>query len=287
MLGCASFRNWGCVRRRAGWLAVMAAVIMAGTMWRSVDCVMIPQQRAETARKNLTNGNFSDLYPRWVGAREVLLYGSDPYSSNVTAEIQKGYYGRTIDRTNPDDPVDEARFAYPLYVIFLLAPTVHISFESVKALYRFLAVGLSIASVWFWLRSLGHRGWGTRFITAAVLLLGSFPFVQGWYLTQLSLIVAALFAGTMLAVASGALWAAGIMLALTTIKPQLAIPLASWLMLWSASRWRERKALLLSFTASMAVLLAGAEILLPGWFWKWHGGISAYAQYVPTPPAHL
>jgi hypothetical protein len=44
----------------------------------------------------------TDLYPRWYGAREVLLHHRDPYSAEVTEEIQLAYEGR------------EQRFNYPL-----------------------------------------------------------------------------------------------------------------------------------------------------------------------------
>ncbi len=48
--------------------------------------------------------NFSDLYPRWLGTRELLLHGHDPYSAEITREIQRGYYGRPIDSTRATDP---------------------------------------------------------------------------------------------------------------------------------------------------------------------------------------
>jgi hypothetical protein len=33
----------------------------------------------------------------------------------------------------------------------------------------------------------------------------------------------------------------------------------------------------------MTVLLASAELLLPGWFWKWREALSAYVRYAPLP----
>src|ERR1700683_986511 len=36
----------------------------------------------------------TDLYPRWYGARELLLHHRDPYSADVTREIQLAYEGR-------------------------------------------------------------------------------------------------------------------------------------------------------------------------------------------------
>src|SRR5213076_2754426 len=74
---------------------------------------------------------------------------------------------------------------------------------------------------------------------ASTLLLGSYPVVQGLHSQQLVLLVAALIAGSIAATAAGAFWAAGVMLALATIKPQVTLAIAAWLLLWSASKWRE------------------------------------------------
>jgi hypothetical protein len=68
-------------------------------------------------RANRPRGNFSDLYPAWLGTRELLVNHRDRYSPEVTASIQKGVWGRTVDARNPGDPEDQSRFAYPLYVV--------------------------------------------------------------------------------------------------------------------------------------------------------------------------
>jgi len=62
----------------------------------------------EGARLERPRGNLSDLYPRWLGARELLLHGRDPYSPEITREIQRGYYGRELDSSRPNDPGTKA-----------------------------------------------------------------------------------------------------------------------------------------------------------------------------------
>jgi hypothetical protein len=252
-------------------------------MWGYFDGVAVEAQEAEAAAENSPRGNLSDLYPRWLGARELLIHHRDPYSREVTVDIQKGFWGRPIDPQNPNDPSDEVRFAYPLYVVFLMAPTVNWPFGSVQAWYMAIAAAVSILSVWCWWRVFGQPGSVLWIALASTLLLGSYPVVQGLHSQQLVLLVAALIAGSIAATAAGAFWAAGVMLALATIKPQVTLAIAAWLLLWSASKWRERKALCLSFLATMTVLLAGAELLLPGWFWKWREALSAYMRYAPLP----
>ena len=93
-------------------------------MWFYVRRVLVPYQRADAAIHGRPRGNLSDLYPRWLGARELLLRHRDPYSPEITREIQAGYYGRPLDPARAGDPKDEEGFAYPVYVVFLLAPAI-------------------------------------------------------------------------------------------------------------------------------------------------------------------
>src|SRR5205807_3730301 len=118
---------------------------------------------ADAAAHGKPRGNLSDLYPRWLGSRELLLHHSDPYSLELTQEIQTGYYGRPLDPARPNDPKDEQRFAYPVYVTFLLAPTIYMPFQTVQEGFRWLLVILTAATVPLWLRALTWRpsGWIT------------------------------------------------------------------------------------------------------------------------------
>jgi hypothetical protein len=95
----------------------------------------------------------------------------------------------------------------------------------------------------------------------------------------LTLLVAALLAGTMRAIARRNFMWAGILLALTTIKPQLALLMVLWLCIWVAGNWRERQRLFWSFSASMAVLFLASEWLLPGWIGEFRAASAAYYQY--------
>src|SRR5207244_8068584 len=115
--------------------------------------------------------------------------------------------------------------------------------------------------------------------TWIVVTLGSFPFIQGLKLQQLSLLVCALLAACAAAVASGAFIIAGILLAVATIKPQLTGILAAWLLLWAIADWGSRKRLVVSFVVTMAILLAGSEILLPGWIGRFRAAAADYWQY--------
>jgi hypothetical protein len=258
---------------------LLAALLMAASMWFYVQGVLIPYQRADAARHNRPRGNLSDLYPRWLGARELLLHHRNPYSPEITREIQEGYYGRPLDPNRPDDPKDQQGFAYPVYVVFLLAPTIHMSFPAVQVGFRWLLVLLAVAAVPLWLYAIRWRPSRGTFVVLLLLALGCFPVVQGIKLQQLSLLVSVFIAAAAALLAGGQLALAGILLALASIKPQLVLPVASWLILWSLSDWRRRWHFLAGFFVTLAMLLAGAEYELPGWMGHFRDAVNAYGQY--------
>jgi hypothetical protein len=260
-------------------LALPLALMFAGSMWYYVQHILIGHQRTDAAIHGIPRGNLSDLYPRWLGARELLLHHRDPYSPEVTREIQIGYYGGPLDPTRPLDPKDQQGFAYPAYVVFLLAPTVSLSFPAVQAGFRWFLVALTAATVLLWLRTLRWRPSATATAILIALTLGSFQVLQGVKLQQLSLLVGGLIAGCALLLAEGYFALAGVLLAFATIKPQLVLPLVAWLLLWALSDWRRRQNLVWGFALTMGLLIAGAEYVLPGWIARFRGAVEAYRQY--------
>lgn len=248
-------------------------------MWIYVDRVLVQHQKNEALITGRPRGNLSDLYPTWLGARELLLHRRDPYSSEVTREIQAGYYGRPIDATRREDPTNEQAFAYPVYVAFILAPTVKLPFAAVRMISFWLLAALTTVSVPLWMRFLRWKLDWRQIVVMVVLVFGTFQVVQGVKLQQLSLLVAFLLAAAFVALARGWLAVAGVLLGMAMIKPQLAGPVALWLMLWVLSDWRRRRCLAAGFVGCIVVLAVGAEFLLPGWIGKFSGAVSAYRRY--------
>ena len=258
---------------------LLIALLAAASMWFYVDRILVAYQVADSAAHDRPRGNLSDLYPRWLGARELLLHRRNPYGEDIAKEIQQGYYGRVLDPDRPNDPKDQQGFAYPVYVVFLLAPLIGLPFHPVQVFFHWLLIGITALSVWLWLRALHWRLPAILIGACAALTLGSVPAVQGIKLQQLSLLVAGFIAGSAACVAGGFLFMGGALLALATIKPQLAWPVAAWLMLWAMSDWRKRRGLVFGFASTLAVLLAGAEIILPGWWRMFAAAIQQYHRY--------
>jgi len=259
-------------------VGLLAAFLLAFCMWFYVQHVLIPHQVAEATRLAEPRGNLSDLYPRWLGTKELLLHHRDPYGSDVTREIQEGYYGRALDLDRPNDPQDQQGFAYPVYVVFLLAPFVHLPFAAVEIVFRWLLMLATVASVLLWLRALRWQPPLATIATIVLLCAGSFPVLQGLKLQQLTLLVAPMIAGSV-TLLSKKPFLSGCILALGAIKPQLVLPLAAWLLLWAISDLRRRQKWVWGFAGTLGLLCAAGEYVLPGWFGRFQVGLVAYRQY--------
>jgi hypothetical protein len=260
-------------------VALVLAVLASASTWFYVNRILRAQQIADAAVHNQPRGNLSDLYPRWLGARELLRHERNPYSAEITREIQQGYYGRALDPARPDDPKDQQGFAYPAYVVFLLAPTIGLPFDAVQIGFRWLLIALAAGSILLWLHVLRWKATCGTKVILIVLIMGWLPMVQGIKLQQLSLLVAGLLAGCGACLAGGSLFCAGALLALATIKPQLAWPVVLWLLLWSGSEWRARRRFVFGFGLVMLLLLIGAELVLPGWLGMFVEAIGQYHRY--------
>ena len=53
-------------------------------------------QLAEAAAHDRPRGNLSDLYPRWLGARELLLRGRNPYDA-FFERLPTAHFGGAMD----------------------------------------------------------------------------------------------------------------------------------------------------------------------------------------------
>jgi len=260
-------------------IRLSVAILLATTMWIYVQYILIPHQQMEASSHDRPRGNLSDLYPRWLGTRELLLHHRDPYSAEVTREIQAGYYGRVLDPTRSGDPRDQQAFAYPVFVAFLLRPIVSLPFDAVRPVFAWVLVLLTALSVPLWLYFVSWRVSVLDQAAIIVLALGSFQVAQGLKLQQLSLLVAFLIAAASASIKGRKFLTAGAFLALALIKPQLTLPLVAWLAVWTTGNIKKRWQLIAGFAIVAGVLFAGSQIILPGWIGKFYEAVIAYRQY--------
>jgi hypothetical protein len=257
----------------------LAATLCAASMWIFIDRVLIPRQIHYDAIHGNPRGNLSDLYPRWLGAKELFQRGRDPYSPEFTREAQTGFYGRPLDPDGHGNRNYQQGFYYPLYVTFLLAPTIDLPFVAVRNMFFWGLLCLTLVTIplWLWIVR-----WSPTFLTHVTLIIftiGSLATVQGLKLQQLTLLVAALVAIGVALLKSDYPISAGMVLALATIKPQLVWPLLLWLVVWTLSDWRRRYRWGISFLIAMAILCAVSEWYLPHWLPRFWQAVYEYRSY--------
>jgi hypothetical protein len=253
--------------------------VVAFGVWHWAENILVPADTARALAKGIPIGNNSDLYPLWLGTRELLLRHRDPYSTEVTREIQIGFYGRPLAPQNVSDPTDRQAFVYPVYVSLLLAPTINMSFSAVQELFRWLLL-LSVAfCVPLWMQAIQFRpGWVVT-VSGMVLAASSFAAVHEYVQQNLTALVLLLVAAAAAMVVRNCLILSGCLLAVSTFKPQLSGPLVFWFLLWAFAGWKERKYLVWSFLASMTTLLAAAQCLSPHWIARFLIAMREYTHY--------
>jgi hypothetical protein len=209
----------------------------------------------------------TDLLPRWAGTR-LALHGQDPYAPDLIRKAQLPYNRFT-------EP-----FNYPATLVILLAPLAFFSPQTASLIFLCVVLPLLILSLWKIMSNLDlprerrKRGW----VLAAAF--SSWAVLWGLRLEQPTLLVALLAFFTWLLLAGGHQIAPGILLALATVKPQMMLPLLLWLVLWAVAR--RHWAFLCSFAATLGLLLAAAERIVPGWFERWRASVRDYNGTQPV-----
>lgn len=273
------------IRLRSHRQLIFAVLIALGTSYYYFD-LLLPRARLSDVANNML-GPYAyggDFYPIWLTGRELLFHGSNPYTPEMTRRIQTGLFGRPMDSHRPADPPTDFRaFSYPLYADVLAAPLLPLSFNAVRAVLGILLPLLTAASLVLWLRAFRLQVSTSTLAIAIILLLVSYPVLEGLYAQQAGLLVGAGLAMSMAALARKRLILAGMLLAFASVKPQLVWLLAVWLLLWAVSDWKRRKSLLLSFSFTLALLLLVSQLLLPGWLVDWWGSLAGYSHYTLPP----
>lgn len=253
--------------------------------------VLLPWEYYVNVTRGRLKAQMGDLYPRWVGTREVLLNDRNPYSAEVSHEIQIAFYGHAIEQSydKPESEiVDEQRFVYPVYVVFLLAPTVHADFAQLQEWAPVLLGALVAASVWLWIGVLLWKPPPALAAAIVLFVLSSPQIAQGLRLRQFGLLVAFLLALASWCVIRERFFIAGILLALSTIKPQMVALCLLWFLIWSIGDLKKRWTLAAGLFGALGVLIGAGEWLVPGWPRFFLAGLDAYRKYFPsTSPVRL
>lgn len=277
------------MRLRLNRTLILVLLVAIGTSYYYFD-LLLPQARLRDAANEMVGGYAygGDFYPIWLTGRELLFHGSNPYTQEMTREIQIGLYGRPMDPSRPADPPANFRaFAYPLYADLLAAPLLPLGFDAVRVALGVLLPLLTAASLVLWLRAFRLQVSPGTLAMAIILVLVSYPVLEGLYAQQVGLLVGAALAMSAAALARERLILAGMLLAFASVKPQLVWLLALWLLLWAVNDWKDRKRFVLSFSLTLALLVVVSQLALPGWFVGWWHSLVGYSRYTLPPLTQL
>lgn len=218
----------------------------------------------------------NDFFSRWEGTRALFLRGENPYSETVTREIQMGMYGRLA---RPDE--DQVAFAYPLYSAFVAIPIIGLPYAQAQAMWMaFLTLAIAGAVI-----SLAQSFQATRpsvLVLIVIGALGFYPTVRAIFNGQYAIVSFFCIALAIAFVAAHQDIAAGVFIALSTVKPQTALFLAPVMVFWALRnhRWN----IVISAVVIFAGLVVASLLLVPTWLYDFGLGLLRYNEYEPIGP---
>ena len=263
-------------------LWLLLSFFVAGVSWLYVHRILGPWTSHIRREMGFVSAQMSDLYSPWVGTRELLLHRRNPYGLDVSHEIQMVFYGHAINQTYSQPGVkvvDEQRFAYPVYEVFLMSPLVYADFADVQRWAPFALGSLIALNILFCLSILHWQVRWEAVIAIVLFTLSSPQIAQGLRLQQLAIAEGCLLTGGAWCVSRSRLSTAGALLAISTIKPQMALLPLCWFAIWAAGDWSKRWRLPVCFVATLSALIGAGELLLPGWPGYFLAGLAAYRRY--------
>jgi hypothetical protein len=202
-----------------------------------------------------------------------LKTGRDPYSPQSTLRIQQGIYGRPAATAE-----DQVAFAYPIYTVVLTWPLcLTADFATVHAVAMTALLVCVVGTAALARRVTGWQPGPRLWIWSLLWIALMYPTARGLLLGQLAGVVALLQIGALEALRRHRDAIAGAALALSTIKPQMAILIIPLLLFWAASQ--RRWAFVTSFVLGLALLIAIPLAWLPAWPASWLAGLRHYSGY--------
>jgi hypothetical protein len=222
----------------------------------------------------LKHGLSSDFYILW-SASKAIMQGVNPYGPEVTEQNQIVYFGATAKALGSKT---EWRFPYPIYATFPLFPLAFLDFRTANEIVFWLFAALTALSVG-WLRG----KWDRTTVLYCALAFSTYPVIYALQGRQPTVLFFGLAIGAYALLRSGRLVWAGALAALSAGKPHVALAVLLPMLIWTLSRWHERKRFAISSAAFLLGLFITATIASPGWIPEWFATIPHYAQYVRGP----
>ena len=243
-------------------LVVLSAVLLIGLTYFNLQY-------------SRTNPGGNDFLVHWVGTRAFFTEGISPYSDEAAIRIQTLAYGRPAEAGE-----HELRVAYPLYSMLMFLPFALISdFTTARALWMTL---LECTLVIIMFLSIRLADWKPR----PLLLAAMFVFGLLWYHSLRPLIngnavilIALFIIGGLTALKNGQDELAGLLFALSTIKPQVVVVFYLFILLWGI---RKRRFKVVGWMVGVVVLMVlTAALFQSDWILQNLREVLRYPGYNP------
>lgn len=222
-----------------------------------------------------SNPGGNDFLVHWLGTRNFLTRGISPYSDETALDIQTMVYGRAAQ---PGE--HELRVAYPLYSMILFAPFALISnFTLARAVWMTLLEICLIAVAFLSFRLINRKVPSWMIITAVVFTLFSYHGVRPLINGNAVIVITLLLLASIYLISVSKDEVAGLLLAFATIKPQNALLIVAFILLWAIFKRRTR--IIYWFGGTMIILVGFSMLLLPDWIIQNLREILRYSSYNP------
>jgi len=176
--------------------------------------------------KNNSGGN--DFLVHYEGTRALLFDGNSPYGEQVALRIQVAAYGHPAQGDE-----QQLRFSYPLYSVILFAPfSLMNNYVLARAVWM---TTLELSLITMTVISFRLVEWAPKLWLQALILLFSliwYHAIRGLVNGNEVILVALLISVIFLLIKGNRDQAAGLLLAITTIKPLLVILLIPLILIW-------------------------------------------------------
>ena len=242
-------------------LILVISAVLAGLTWGNYQYA-------------LQNPGGNDFLARWMGARYWVMEGISPYDERVSLASQNMIYGRPADISRGED---KSHFVYPLHSMLFFAPFGALKYPLARALWTTL-----VQVCLFLLAIVGLRlvDWRVPSYKAVALIV----FTLLWYhglrtiiLGQFAAVNALIIALALLMILRKQDFIAGLLLALSTTKPQMVFLLIPFVVLWAISV--RRRDILGGLLIGLVILLGASFALLPTWLMEWLRQLLDYPSY--------
>lgn len=242
-------------------LLILAAITLTGLTWMNY-------------RFAVQSPGGNDFLARWAGAHYWLVEGISPYDDQVSLATQEMIYGHPADLSKGED---KNHFVYPLYSILFFGPFGLMNYTLARAIWMTL---LEVSLVVITFLGLQIVGWKLNNLWMAGILI----FSMLWYIGIRTLILGQ-FAGIESLLIVAAIYLilrrhdteAGILLALSTCKPQMSFLIIPFIFFWGLAA--RRRKLVVSMVVSFLVLVGVSLLLMPTWPLQWVRQLLDYPSY--------